>query len=52
MISLDLSTIEERSKGHWDSHIAAHNCWSIKYDCLGAAHRKKYLKRHLCEITD
>ena len=43
---LEIKTMESRYQGHWDRHMMADYCWSIKRD-LPLMKHKKLSKKHV-----
>ena len=44
--------MEERYQGRWDKHMMADYCWSIKWECHEAVHkRKSYKQKFMPEQT-
>jgi hypothetical protein len=41
----DIKTMEERYQGLWDAHMMADYCWTLKRDCPGISHSRKFPKR-------
>lgn len=41
----DISTMEERYQGRWDSHMMADYCWCLQRDQPEVLHSRKSLKR-------
>lgn len=43
----DISIMEERYQGRWDTHMMADYCWNLQRDCSGKPHARKSYKRKL-----
>ena len=47
----DITMMEERYRGRWDSHMVADYCWILISDCTEQSHSEKSYKRTFLQMN-